>query len=398
MSTKTKKQEWTFENNKKWAFIWGLFSFSVIIAIILLLGVIYSWRGYWDESGKTNFIDANEDNYKWSNIPGNYHALFWGVTLLSVALLFIAGSWLKGARWINKKNPFVANQPYIRTKEQNILFRYIVMVAATLCMWSFIMDATFGGFFGNLKRSGDGKDLWKTQFPKIFTEWIFRPQSWYYQCYLTSLFLFIAVIKRKYNWMLVLLPLGFLGSIRTFMDIDDWGDTAYWKSIYFHRFMMIHVLLIIFPVFVIFANRQIFTLFLLKRTFIYTFFMVFFAYIIISTTQIIDSPDDVMPPVKANKGAGEISGAGKLMGKSMEWIEHNFSMYFWLMMLPFGIAIIIGFYLVINLLQYKRWISNLKNDYSEFKKSFYSSYKLLNAFTSTKKMKIDKIKYIPFGE
>ena len=339
-----------------------------------------------------------DSQWTWGNISAAYKALFFGGIALGLVVIVFVASWLRGSNWINKKNPFMHGKEYIRTQNQNIVFRTLIVMAAILMLWSFSLEVTFD------IRGNDADDFFK----KLFTSYIFDMGNWYYQCFLSSLFIGIALMMRKYNLMPVLLPLAFLGGARTFIDPQgDWGENAVMTSTYFHRFMMIHIIIWLVPIFVIVANRQKYDLLTIKRTVYYTFFMVFVGYLMILTTVAAKRVSDSHHAIDMD--FAELTGAGALLGKDADWINAHAHIYFWFIVVPFGLAVIAGFALITNASYYITTYK--KNAWTMFKQSVKTHEKevLLDSFTMTrktlnvilceeKKSFRKKFKYIQFGK
>ena len=286
-----------------------------------------------------------------------------GLTMAAGGIIFI-GSWLSGARWMNKTNPRIKGQAYIRSDAQNAVFRSITLLFGILLMTSFALEVTdnvldgkknansyFSGYisyFTGLKNDNGGNSGGMA--------------NWYFQCYLSSLFIGMALIFKKYSWMPVLLPMAFIGSVRTFVDPKgDWGEDGNWKSVYFHRFMYIHVAIVILPAFVMVANRQHYTFNKILASVLYTFMMVFVAYIIyaLSGTQ-----NNGIATVNVNGAPGlsswgELSGIASLFGLEDSaghtggvYVAYHIHFFFWAIFVPFGLGLTVFIFLLVEAIYY----------------------------------------------
>lgn len=415
--TKNKNNNIGFTSSKsKWTSIAIMSFIAMVVVILLTYASVFAWTNYY----KSNF-DANpksikgeiwaehklfttdvKDDWSWGTVIASYKALFFTSISIALVALFVVGSWLRGASWINKTNTYVSGKTYVRNAEQRLVFRTLAIVCSLVMLWSAGMEI-FHDIVDKMK--GDPEAVLSKTW-----EYILSPGNWYFQCFLSSIFIPIALIRRKYNWMLVLLPVAVLGAARTFIDVkEDWGKNAVSTSVSFHRFMMIHSVIIIFPLFFAFANRNRYDLLTIKRAIQYTFLMVLVAYLIFNTIIVVKWADQTpnRKPVDLD-WYGELGGAGILLGKDVDWINEHSNLYFWLILTPFGFGIIALFAVASNITHYaieykgemfKKWWQTVKEkEWPILLDSMYTSKRFFNLVSKETKVKINKqYKYIPFG-
>lgn len=420
MSKTIQKQKTQYSSFKaKWISISIMSILSITAVILLTYASVYVWKNWYMTQFEANASTAkgkewaehgllttnNKELWAWGTVDSGYKALFFTSISLALVGLFVLGAWLRGASWINKTNRYIKGQVYVRNGEQKLVFRVLAIIVSLAMLWSFGMEM----FYGVVDKA-NGEKYPPEEILKKLWEWLLNPDEWYFQCYLSSLFISIALIKRKYNWMLVLLPVAILGSARTFIDVkDDWGDKAVSTSVYFHRFMMIHVMIIAAPLFFAFANRARYDLVTIKRTLQYTFAVVIVAYLIFNTMTIVKWIDQTKTRHDIDLDwYGELAGVGGLIGKKADWINEHANTYFWLILCPFGISIILGMALISNVTHYaieykgsffKKWWETVKKvEFDKLKDSMYTSRRFANLVTKETKTKINKkYAYIPFG-
>ena len=379
-----------------------LFAFIGLIAITMIVLASYASihqasvnGGYIDGTKMVGSLTDQEDSYKFSNL-GTYWLII-AFAIISVLSLFVfLGAWLRGANWINKTNPYVKGEEYERDGLQKIVLRSVGIIFGLMLLWSFFTEMFLSDVLGSIaKNQSDSKGAARNVLNAIFNDYLLQPSRWYYQCFLSSLIIGFALLFRKYKWMPMVLPLTFLGALRTFVDIKgDWGEDAMWNSLYFHRFMMVHLMIFVAPLFIMVATRQHYSLVNIKKTVIYTFFMIFIAYLILALGAW--SLNDNSDPAIAEKSSvvrdnfGEIHGLSVLMGKDADFVETHFHVYFWLMYIPFGITLIALLIFIYEFFFFKsevegsfgeRWKGTFKLWASDYrinqKQEFKESFKLL---------------------
>lgn len=293
---------------------------------------------------------AHEWPVGYADINQGWFALMLISIIGSVVAIVFLGAWLSGARWMNPMNPRVSGVPYKRTRLQEVTFRAITLLFGILLLTSFTLEVT-----GDVLKNNVSSSTIPSAYIGYFTG--LAPSkdtarfganigNYYYQCFLSSAFIGFALVFKKYNWMPVLLPMAFIGSVRTFIDPKgDWGEDGSWTSFYFHRFMYIHIAIVILPIFVMVANRQHYTLNKVFITLFYTFMMVFVAYMIYALSGFKNNG------VPRMESWGELGGIATVFGlkdgtfTGEAYVAHNLHHFFWLIFVPFGLgltAFIIG--------------------------------------------------------
>lgn len=414
-TVETKKFSFSTEWFKKnwltifWSFI--LVAFVVTFATLIGLSVAHSQQivrkadgsidGFKYDTAKSWF--EHEEDATWGGLPAGYKALFFGGIALAIIVIIGVGGWLRGSRWINRSNPYIKGQVYVRTKFQTIVFRTLTLCLATIFLWSFFMDTAFADFLRE-----DGHNDGAGNFPKRIWAWATNLNIWYYQCFVTSFILGWAIVFKKYNWIKVVFPMGFIGALRTFGDITDWvGDAGGWENISFHRMAAEHLMLILGPIFILVANRDRYTLKNIKATVAYTFILVFIPYVIYTVASW--GRDDRTLDVQS---WGEISGVAtwwKLGGATealqTTWLHEHWHLFFWCMYVPFGVAIVALLIFTVNYFQYKseaegnwgrRWLRGFKDWGKDIKHAQWKPF--LASFTNfTSVFRHRKEKPVPFG-
>ena len=406
-----------------------------VLATVIMFGLIVHWiykgyHSYNDNKGPGNVYKLDhgskpfwpkEGMWSWSTLPQSFLALFITSIIFWFGSLILLGGYLRGSRWINKANPFVKGQTYIRTKNQSFVFNSVVFCAALLLFTGWFADAwqdTISDSYWSGKESIK-KD--PSQFFRNVLGYMLSPSNWYYQCTMGAFIIPVLLFFKKHNWMPVVLPLAFLGALRTFADPKDVFENANWKDVLFHVNNITHLLIVMLPIFVMVANRITYTLATLKRTLLYTFLMVFVAYMIQSSALMrnrITEADNMKDTIHNafHQGWGEMNGTiTGLFHKEEEWYlaHHNYA--FWAMLVPFGFGVVIGFYFIFNVVTFivdadakfsrkfvqglKDWWTSIKTqELTELKSSMRLSMRFRNYFTKSEKVKLPKkAKYVPFG-
>ena len=327
-----------------------------------------------------------------SNLPLWFYLLTVFTIIFFLSMIMFLAPWLRGSKWINKKNPYIAGEAYIRTKAQRIVFRLTVIIIGLLFLSFFFIDM----FLGDILGSNIGG--WEV-FEAIW-EYIIGG-GWYYQCFLSSLFIGIALISKKYNFMLIVWPMALLGALRTFGDITDVASEINSTSIQFWRFFFEHIMLIFIPLFVAISQRQRYTLKTIANSSFFTFMMVFVAYVGHSFILLSD------PTITSLADWGEIEGLAKWFGHSDIWLVNHLSFFFWLIAVPFGIGVAVPIIFLYRFFETKsrtegsfgrRWINvwrlmweDLKVESKEYKNSKWVT------FFTRGGGQIKRVKEVPFG-
>jgi len=328
-----------------------------------------------------------------SNLPLWFYLLAAFTIIFFLSLIMFLAPWLRGSKWINKKNPYIEGQTYVRTATQRIVFRLTTITFALLFLSSF-----FGSMF---LEDVIGDDINGGNITKKIWEYILNGvSSWYYQCFLSSLFIGVTILFKKYKFMLIVWPIAFMGALRTFADITDVGDELNYTSINFWRFWFEHSMLIFVPLFIAISQRQRYTLKTIANTAFFTFMMVFVAYVMYLIIFASKSND--------LKDWGEIKGLGIWFGYEDKWLVHNFSYFFWLIEVPFGLGVtlpIIFFYRFFETKSrteggfFKRWIKvwRLMWEDAKVEGREYMQSKWVTFFTRGGKQLKAVNKVVPFG-
>lgn len=374
---------------KKYKSNWSVYTWTLVaLAFFVTFGVMVGYsvqrsftHGYKDNSGQW-FKDENDAS--WGKMPAGYLALFFLSIALAIALIIGFAGWLRGSNWINKSNPYIKGKAYVRTKAQTIAFRTSTLLMAGVFFWSFAIDMFWGDLGGSMKNANFADDKNPGNILRGLFIYSTSPSAWYYQCFMTSFFLGFILTFKKYNWVKIVWPMGFIGAVRTFGDVVDWvGSDGSWTQVQFHRLVAEHLLLIFGPLFIIVANRDRFTLRAIKQTFFYTFTMVFIPYAVYS---IVALWSDGKPHAQ---GWGEIDGVAswwKLGGADTDkWLSEHFHLFFWCMYVPFGLGIVILLMFFVNFFTYKaeakgnwgqRWASVWKEYAKDVKATQWAELKL----------------------
>lgn len=362
---------------------------------------------WWKQSG------SQWDGMTWAaafKVGGSWFALFFVAIILGISGIVILGSWLNGARWINKENPRVKGVPYVRTKLQNFVFRFTMLSFGVPLLFSFVVDAfsditlhidnltkhTTDDYSGNVLKAiweyfvgGDSYDA-NGKVDGVFG----GPNLWFYQCFLSSLFIGFASLRRKTNWMPILLPMALIGAFRTWADAGDWGANANWFGVRWHRFAYEHVAIVLLPIFAMVADRQHYTWNKIISTLRYTFLMVFIPYVYHAIQSV------------ANGGTYNVGDAGELNGISSllklkdpagnvddAFVAANYQFFFWAIFVPFGLAIIFVLISIYETLFYVANWSERKEIWARNNRIFFMG-KFWRLFSS---LKVQKAIRVPFG-
>lgn len=364
------------EVKKSW--IQTYWSTLVWIAVALGFLACYITLVYWSVhkssidgySEGTKFLkpDANgkTPDGTWGTLPKGYLATFILGIVFAILVIIGLGGWLRGSKWINRSNPYVKGQVYIRTNLQTFVFRAATLVIAGILLWSFTLDSFFSDVKGRASRNPihqnftqDGSSWRATEdhsasniVYSYFNYFVTNVDAWYYQCFITSFIMGWIIVFKKYNWVKIVFPMGFIGAVRTFGDITDWfDDDSGWDVPVFVRLVIEHLVLIFGPLFIIVANRDRYRLVNIKATFAYTFILVFIPYVLYSMSAL------------WNKGKYDVGGFGEIKGvvewwklggdNAGQWTNENLHLFFWCMYVPFGLAIVILIIFFVNLFTWK---------------------------------------------
>lgn len=362
--SKTKIQTGIKNLNKQgwagWLKFSGLVALGLFISTLVFLALFFALHSIkgrtWDE-----WYEGDDASYWWyqinpkmvdvhGNKPIGYSDLdqgwlalaLTGVVIAIVAIVFL-GSWLAGANWINKTNPRKKGVPYVRTHAQNVIFRTITLSFGILLLTAFWIEVFADVIHKNMSaRSVISNTYAYFTGLKSETNYSGGVSNWYFQCFVSAFIIGNALVFKKYNWMPVLLPMAFIGSVRTFIDPKgDWGEDGSWHSVYFHRFMVLHISITILPIFVMVANRQHYTFNKIFTTLLYTFMISFIPYIA-----------NAIAGTKSNgigtdaNGWGEMGGIASVLGledakghTGGDYVRYHMHHFFWLTFVPFGLAL-----------------------------------------------------------
>jgi len=166
-----------------------------------------------------------------SNLPLWFYLLAVFTIIFFLSIIMFLAPWLRGSKWINKRNPYIEGQTYVRTRSQRIVFRLTTITFALLFLSSFFGSMFLDDVMGDIQ---EGKRI----FEPIW-KYINFNGSWYFQCFLSSLFIGFAILFKKYKFMLIVWPIAFMGALRTFGDITDLGDSINYTSMNFWRFWVL---------------------------------------------------------------------------------------------------------------------------------------------------------------
>ena len=327
-----------------------------------------------------------------SNLPLWFYLLAAFTIIFFLSIIMFLAPWLRGSKWINKRNPYIEGQTYVRTRSQRIVFRLTTITFALLFLSSFFGSMFLDDVMGDIQ---EGKRI----FEPIW-KYINFNGSWYFQCFLSSLFIGFAILFKKYKFMLIVWPIAFMGALRTFGDINDLGETINYTSINFWRFWFEHSMLIFVPLFIAISQRQRYTLKTIANTAFFTFMMVFVAYVL---RLIIFASE-----MKEINGWGEIKGLANWIGYKDEWLVNNFSYFFWLIEVPFGLGVslpIIFFYKFFETKSrieggfWRRWVKVWRVMWEDAKVEGreYMQSKWVAFFTRGGKQLKTTTKVVPFG-
>lgn len=256
------------------------------------------------------------------------------VIVLSALVIFV-GAWLKGSGWINKSNTYVKGQVYVRTKLQNIVFRTIVLSVSLFFIFSFVMeslwDITDNVAFpdtGDINVVGDA-----------ILDYVVSPAAWYFQCFMTSSLLGFMLFFKKYKAALILWPMAIVGATSVFMSMESTlglGDDSSFWGFGFQRSLIEHLLILVFPLFIIVSQRYSYTISNALKAASYMFFLQFGIYILYTIGSLSNSQGTI-----SMRWAGEFRTIAEFIGYDVTWLAAHFHLFMWGMLVPFGIACMI---------------------------------------------------------
>ena len=351
---------------------------------------VYHW--YQGKAHGKAFLFPEKDA-TFGNLPVWFYLLVGITFVVFLSMTVLLASWLKGSTWINKKNPYIKGKEYVRTRAQNIVFRIVVIAIALGFLTSFFTDVLANDV---LKKPLGGWDIFEGIRDYFFG------LGWYYQCFLSSFLIGFALLFKKYNFMLIVWPMAFIGALRTFGDIEDLTEHMNYTSFLFYRFFFEHAMLIFMPIFIALSQRQRYTVKRLSQAILFTFFMVFVAYVLQWFIILSNSKLDKLP------GWGELKGTAEWFGFDPIWPVQHIHMFFWLILVPFGLlvtTIIIFVYQFFSvkatLTEYswgKRWVKVWGHLWLDVKVGFKNkkNSRVVHFFTTNTKYSKDK-KFTMYG-
>lgn len=269
------------------------------------------------------------------------------VIAMSAMIIFLA-AWLKGSPWINKSNPYVKGQVYVRDWKQNIVFRMIMVFFGFYFISAFFIESVWDirGMIPNNPVTGNNMYPNVNEFSQTFAKYTLSPIIWYYQCFITSTLLGFAIFFKKYKVALWVWPLGVVGGISTLATTDGILARGHsFEGFEFHRSLIEHLMIILLPIFIISAQRYSYTLKNTTHALSYAFFTTMVVYLLFTFTSILNIDGSILSANSSGKlvveGVGEISQISSVLGFSEAWLVANFHIFVWLILIPMGFVSII---------------------------------------------------------
>lgn len=296
-------------------------------------------------SGWNNFYSGSiNQQEKWTQvieggkIPWYLVLEISGIVIALSALIIFVGAWLKGSPWINKTNPYIKGQVYIRTKWQNLTFRLINVVIGITFVSFFAIEAVKDTFEVMDEQAIYHPD-WRSleAFPSGLLGFVLSPWRWYYQCYLTAIIIGVAVLLKKYKVALIVWPMALVGAMSVFLSTDATLNLeSSFQGFGYQRSLIEHLLIILFPIFIITSQRYSYTISNTLKAATYMFMMSLVIYILFSITSCYDPSGEYHLSY-----AGESLTIAEFLGHDEAWLADHYHLFMWCMLVPFGIACMI---------------------------------------------------------
>lgn len=292
---------------------------------------------YWGHDDKwTKQMDATHEVPQW------YFAIVIIATLLGIIGAIFLGSWLNGSRWLNKKNPRIEGQAYERTLLQKFVYRFtFVLMGLFLFMlrwvnlWNDNWDAAI-----NTNGTGHSPASWGEWFGIAFNFWR-DPGTYMFQCAIVALFILPwLMIFNKTKAVAVIAPFTFLAATTTVFSAEDLMGTNNMNSLEIHRKAIMHILLLVLPIYCMVSARIRFTTKYLAGAIVYMIILNFFVAV---TTQGVMETTVKKPDGSYDFwGQGEFGRVATILGLGDMLVNH-----YW------GFIILIGF--IVSLLVILWW-------------------------------------------
>ncbi len=304
-------------------------------------------------------------------MSAGYYGFVIGMIFVGLILAVLLGSWLNGARWLNKKNPRIAGEVYKRTTLQNSVF-----IIANLVFGLLLFATKWTDLFRDNLRG-------PTTFA-IINFW-HDPGTWMFQCAIVSLFILPWLLFfNKAKWIAVIAPFTILAAITTIMHPVNMAEDAQsilgWEM---HRKILMHVLLVVLPVYAMVAARIRLTTKYLFGAIIYTTLLNFAVALYIFSNFGSTLSKHKLPY------QGEFGMAAEALGFSETWAADNFWLFVVGIMGSITFAAIIVLWLLYNFIFYA-----LTTKYKRPEKVVKTSETLVGTFSS--EVQTDRMEWYGF--
>lgn len=296
------------------------------------------WNGHGYNNASKGFTDHVHWSAKYFNndnmVPTWYYAIVVMSFIIGIVLSIIIGSWLNGAHWINKKNQREEGKVYVRTWVQNLTFRFLVIAIATTIFMMKALDM----FRENIAAgnpwplinfwSNDGDLLFQCAFAAFFT-------------------LPIAMILNKPGFIAIIAPFTFSAAATTVFSREDLTSGDSFDGFEVHRKAVMHVLLMVAPVFMLVSAHKRLGIKHLLGAFAYTavfnLFIAFNVWVYHGNNSWFNqvNSDDVKPPSQ-----GEFARVLEIIGVNEKWAINHFWVFIIFIVGPLTLLIVTALWLV----------------------------------------------------
>ncbi len=305
--------------------------------------VFDSFNEFWKGSGKHTWgtNSAGDDI-----VPNWYFAIiilcFIGGIIGAIAL----GSYVNGAKWINKKNVRIQNQEFKRSTTQQLVYKLVMPLLALLILFMGYMGSIDGTL--NIYKNQDTNENQRMAFIPFF-----RSQgSLLYQCNIASIFIIPwLMFFNKTKAIAIVAPFTFIGAATTVFSQTDLADGKWFDGFEVHRKAIEHIMIMVVPIFVLVANRFHLTTKSLVGSFIYIALMnaiLAFAVYFGWSTHFDKTHADFGKEI----GAGEFFKAASMLGLDGRYVAEHYWITIVFILGPLTFLMATALWLVYNLAFY----------------------------------------------
>lgn len=244
-------------------------------------------------------------------VPQWYFAIVIMATLFGIVGAVFLGAWLNGSKWLNKKNPRIEGKPYERTLLQKFVYRFsFVLMGLFLFMlrWANLWNDNWDA----ATNQGKGPTNWGEYFGIAFNFWR-DPGTYMFQCAIAALFILPwLMIFNRTKIIAVVAPFTFLAATTTVFSSEDLMATSNMNGFEIHRKAIMHILLMVLPVYCMVSARIQFTTKFLAGSIIYMIILNFF--VAVTTQGVLETTTKKPDGTYDFWGQGEFGRVATMLG------------------------------------------------------------------------------------